>query len=101
MSNVKLVRLLSGEELLTEVVVQEKTIEIKNPVRVMVVPSKTDPNTPSIGLAPWAEFSDEKVFTIDKFHVVVIMNPVEEFVNQYKQMFGGIITNKPKLILPG
>jgi hypothetical protein len=100
--NVKLVKMISGEELIAEVVSdQESYITIKNPVRVVVVPTKTNPQTPTVGFAPWAEFSEEKEFTIHKAHIIVTMKPVQEFINQYSAMFGGLVTPSSKLIIPG
>ena len=96
--NLKLLRLIDGSEILGEVTETDTHATVKNPVRVMIVPSKTDPKTPTVGFAPWADFSDDKEFTIHKAHIVVIMNPVTEFVNQYNSMFGGIIQPKSKII---
>lgn len=100
-TNVKLVRLTSGEEILGEIVKDDITLVVKNPVRVVIMPNKVDPKTPSVGFAPWAEFSDDKEFCIDKRHVLVLMSPIQEFVNQYNGMFGGIVTPSSKLIMPG
>jgi hypothetical protein len=103
--NVKLIRLLSGEELIAELITDHEDtnkIVMKNPLRVMVIPSKSNPQTPTVGFAPWMEFSDDKKFELDKSHVLCIMNPVKEFVNQYNATFGGIITPKTSnIILPG
>jgi len=100
--NIKLLRLLTGEEILAEILSSgDEVCRIKNPIRVIVVPNKVDPKTPSIGFSPWIEFSDDKEFTIDKSHIVVIMNPITEFVNQYNSMFGGLVLPKSNLILPG
>jgi hypothetical protein len=89
--DVKLHRLIDGSEILGETLASDAThITIKNPVRVVIVPSK-DPKTPSVGLAPWAQFSDEKEFTIHKAHIIVSMTPVKEFINQYKAIHGGIV----------
>ena len=95
-ANVKILKLLTGEDLLTEVLPHvpgsdPKQIVVKNPVRIVVMPNRMDPKTPSIGLAPWAEFSDDKTFTLDKFHVIAIMTPAKEFINQYNSMFGGLV----------
>lgn len=105
--NVKLIRLLNGEELIAEVIEQEgiifaNIIRLKNPLRVMIIPSKSTPQNPTVGFAPWVEFTDDKTFELDKSHVLCIMNPVKEFVNQYNATFGGIITPTTSgLILPG
>lgn len=102
-ANLRLIRLISGEELMAEVLSETNTdISIKNPVRVVLMPNKLDPKTPTVGFAPWVEFSDEKEFTIHKAHVIVTMKPVQEFINQYNSMFGGIVSvPTTKLIIPG
>jgi hypothetical protein len=102
--NVKIVRLVTGEDIMGEVTDSSATmpISIKDPVRVVVLPNKLDPKTPQVGFAPWAEFSDDKSFSIDKSKIVCIMTPIKEFVQQYKTMFGGIIpAPQSKLIVPG
>lgn len=103
--NVKLIRLLNGEELIAEIIdsiVETSKLTMKNPLRVMIIPSKSTPQNPTVGFAPWVEFTDDKTFELDKSHVLCIMNPVKEFVNQYNATFGGIITPTTSgLILPG
>lgn len=100
-TNLKILKMISGEELLVEVVKESDSfIELKNPVRIIVVPTKTNPQTPSVGFAPWAEFSDEKQFTIHRAHIIVTMTPIQEFVNQYNSIYGGIVTPSSKLIIP-
>ncbi len=100
---VQLVRLINGEELLGKIAPSSSDIvRIQNPVRVIVMPNKLDPKVPNVGFAPWAEFSEDKSFDIDKRHVLCIMNPVKEFINQYNSMFGGLVlpTNS-NLLVPG
>lgn len=100
--NVKMIKLINGEDLIADVTNDGGNfVKFKNPMRVIVMPTKTDPKTPTVGFAPWAEFYDEKEFTLDKSHVLVIASPVKEFVNQYNSIFGGIVTPQSKLIIPG
>lgn len=99
--NIKLVRLINGEEILCEVVSDVGfQVTVKNPLRVVVIPNKSTPNSPTVGLAPWAEFSDDEAFLLEKSHVLAIMNPVKEFVSQYNSTFSGIITPTSGLLLP-
>lgn len=100
-ANVKIIKLITGEELLAEILEQGKPMIIKNPVRVVVMPNKLDPKTPNVGFAPWAEFSEDKTFELDKSHVLAIINPIKEFINQYNSMFGGLVVPSSNLILPG
>ncbi len=99
--NIKIVRLLNGEDLIGEVIAQDDlTVQLKNPLRVVYVPSKANPEQPTVGLGPYAEFSDEKVFTFNRSHVTVIYTPIKEFINQYNSMFGGLVVPNSKIITP-
>lgn len=102
-ANIKIIRLLTGEELLADLLptITAKEVTIKNPVRIVVMPNKIDPKTPNVGFAPWSEFSEDKTFTLDKSHILCIMAPIKEFINQYNTMFGGIVMPTGNLILPG
>ncbi len=101
-NNIKIVKLVNGDEILGEIMPSGDAVcNIKNPVRIVVMPNKLDPKTPNIGFAPWADFSDDKTFTIDKSHVLCIMSPIKEFVNQYNSMFGGLVVPTSNLIMPG
>ena len=98
--NLRLIRLVSGEELMSEVMSETDThISIKNPVRVVIMPNKLDAKTPTVGFAPWFDFSEQKDFDIHKAHVIATSKPVQEFINQYNSMFGGIVAPSSKLII--
>lgn len=99
--NVKLIRLLNGEELMAEVVnSNDSKVTIKDAIRVVVMPQRDPKASPSIGFAPWLEFSEDKQVELDKSHVLFMVTPIKEFVNQYNSLFGGIVTPTTKLILP-
>lgn len=102
MTNIKLVKLVTGEEVLTDlVIVNDDTIIMKNATRIVVMPNKVDPQQPNVGLAPWAQFSDDKEITIDRSHVIAIMEPIKEFKTQYQAAFSGLAIPQSKLIIPG
>lgn len=99
--DIRIIKLVNGEEVLSEVLTDGGNfLKIKNPVRIVVVPSKADPKLPSVALAPWAEFSEEKEFTLDKDHILLIMKPIQEFINQYNSIFGGIVMPSSKIMMP-
>lgn len=90
--NLKILRLVTGEEIMGEVTSDSgSAISIKSPVRIIVVPSKTDPNNPQVAFAPFMQWSDDKVLTLNKNHVITTVTPIAEFVNQYNGMFGGLV----------
>jgi len=104
--NIQVIRLVTGEEIMGDVGsfaldVSARTVKVKNCVRIMMVPSKDDPNSPGIGLAPFSHWSKEKEIHIMLTAVVSIYEPVTEFKNQYSAVFGGIVVPDNKLILPG
>lgn len=99
--NISIVRLITGEDLLCEVLTTgPETIKIKNAVRIVVLPNQKDPRQPSIGLAPWFEFAAPKEHILSREHVLVVSDPIQEFKTQYQQMFGGLILPDRQLILP-
>lgn len=99
--NLKILRLSTGEEIIGEVLEQNVTkVLIKNPVLIVVMPSKSDPKNPSVGFAPFMQWSEDKSLTLNANHVITIATPINEFVNQYNGMFGGIVVPNSKIITP-
>lgn len=100
-----LFRMLNGEELLGSMETPpekgENPLKLENVVRIVVMPNKMDPSSPNIGLAPYSQFTKDTKISIDRQHVVAIMNPITQFVTQYKQLFSTVLTPENKgLILP-
>ena len=100
--NLRILRLSTGEEIMAEVLVHDdKVIRVKNPVRIIMVPSKADPQSPSVGFAPFIQWTDDKALTLNVNHVITSVTPLAEFVNQYNGMFGGLVVPpKSGLITP-
>ncbi len=99
--NLKIIRMLTGEELIAEVLEDVyEYIKVKNALRIVVMPSKTDPNSPTVGLAPYLQFSDDKELTLNKNCVITLATPISDFVNQYNAAFGGLVVPNSKLIKP-
>jgi hypothetical protein len=101
MANLQILRLITGEDIIGKVISDdEKEIEIENPIRIVVMPSKADPSNPSVGFAPYTQWTDEKVLTFKHEHVITIVKPITEFVNQYNATFGGIVVPNSKILTP-
>jgi hypothetical protein len=97
MNDVKLIRMISGEEILAEVIeFANGVLTIKNPLVVI-------PRQDQIGFAPWATVIslDNPEIALDMRHVIYSVEPQPEVVQQYAKIFGGpdIITPDRKLIL--
>ena len=93
---VKLIRMWSGEDVITDVV--EKTKDhyiIENPI--VAVPSQQQGQ---IAFAPWSPLlAKGKGIEVTKKYVVYEADPQEDIVEQYNSMFGKLSTPTKKLIL--
>lgn len=97
-TNLKILRFLN-EEIMGEIVSEtDTTITVKNPVRIVVVPSKTDPKNPTVGFAPYCEWTEDTEFTLSKSFLVYQAQPLTVFVNQYNQQFSGILIPDTRII---
>ena len=82
--NVKIIKLISGEELIGEF--DEKTNAITNPVVMIPVSDK------SIGFSPWIPYSEDKSFNLKKEQIQIIATPSKVITNEYNKAFGsGIV----------
>ena len=85
--NVKVIKLVTGEELISQCEINDKELILKNPVMIGMT---KDGQT---GLMPWAPFVDSKTIHISKSNVIYTETPIIEVVNGYNQQFGsGIVT---------
>lgn len=88
--NIKLLRLVTGEDVITELVENDTTYTFKNPLIVYIRPSET--GIPSIGISQWVPYAAGKEFVIAKDKAVFVTEPAEDIRKQYDQVFGaGII----------
>lgn len=96
---VKALKLISGEELVGEVISESETnIVIKNPLAIML--SRTRDGDLSIGFVPFAPYLGEKIeLSFDKERTLFCKEVDEKMQNQYSNIFGGIVTPPKKLIL--
>jgi hypothetical protein len=101
MKDVKLIRLINGDELIAEVLEHNAIVlKIKQPLRVLIVPSQQNPNQPSVAFAPWAEFSSDKEMDLASSAVLAVMTPIPEFDKQYRNSFSAIKLQTPQLLVP-
>ena len=84
MMNVKIVKMISGEELIGEF--DELTRTITNPV-VMIPVSKEQ-----IAFQPWMPYSEDKEYTLKEESINVVATPSSTIMNEYSRIYGsGIV----------
>tara|TARA_B100000035_G_scaffold200838_1_gene171830 strand:+ start:309 stop:599 length:291 start_codon:yes stop_codon:yes gene_type:complete len=96
MKEVKLIRIISGEEIITEVLDSgDGYLVIKNPLVVI-------PQQGQVGFAPWATVIDTErpEISLDMKHVIYCVEVQPDVANRYNEIFGSnIITPDKQLIV--
>ena len=97
MIDVKLLRIVTGEEVIAEVLEETgDTITIQNGLVVL-------PTNNGVGFAPWATVisKENPEITVNLKHIVYVAEVQEDVVNKYNQMFGNKLQlpNSKKLIV--
>lgn len=88
--SVQCLKLMSGEELVGDIISDFKdiVIKIKNPATIHLLPNESGTSV-SMALMPFLPYSDESVFVIAKESLSVMpFDPSTEFLNRYNKMFG-------------
>ena len=95
---IKILKLLTGEEIIGDVEVGELTV-ISKPCLLQLVPSRSNPEQPMMALVPYAPYSKNHKIKVSREFVVWVEDPVEELYNQYNSIFGTgiVVSNNFKL----
>jgi len=93
--NVKLLRIVTGEEVIAELLSEdENTITVKNGLVVL-------PNANGVGFAPWATVisKTKPEITLDRKFIVYMVECDVDVVDKYESIFSPIEKPSKKLIL--
>jgi hypothetical protein len=94
MSEIKIVRLATGEELICELSGGPDYFTLKDVA--ILIPTQEN----SLGLAPFMAYSEApKGMTIASNFVMFSVDPVDGLKKQYQQMFSKVITPDKKIII--
>ena len=89
--NIKVVRLISSEELIGDW--NEETNTITNPV--VMVPVAKD----QLGFSPWIPYVDEEDVQLKEQHIMTVLTPDNKLQNEYNRVFGsGLLVPEEKII---
>ena len=96
MIDVKLIRIVTGEEIIAEVLSEtDDTITVQNGLVVL-------PNAQGVGFAPWATVisKDEPEITMKKTFIVYVASVQNDVAQKYNEMFGSkLVTPSPKKLI--
>lgn len=85
MANVRVVKLVSGEDVVCDLVEGDGSYALKNPARFVVTPQ-------GVGMMPFSPFSKSTEFVVKEAHVICVGEVEEEIYNAWSSQFGsGIV----------
>lgn len=90
--SVKLVRFINGDELIGECKYGSESVNITNPLQIIVVPSQN--NQSGIAMAPFMPYSATKTFEFNPDTVMTMCDPVDQMLAEYTRVFSGIVIAK-------
>ena len=100
MSEIKAVKLVSGEELAVEITEEnDSSVTFKNPVACVLQRSQQTGGA-ALGFMPWMHAADGP-FTVDKSKIICVANVADEVKNGYNQIFGAGIMVPPQQLITG
>ena len=89
--NIKIVRIVSGEELIGDW--NEKTNTITSPV--VMIPVAKD----QLGFQPWIPYSEDEAMTFKEQHIVIVVTPDTKLQNEYSRVYGsGLLVPEENII---
>lgn len=98
--NIKMLKLLSGEEIIAEVEEQDDVVILKHPIQFTAVP--TEDGGQSMGAVQWpslGKVGDEGI-PMSRNHIVCMLPPIDQVYKLYDSQYGsGLITPTSSLIV--
>ncbi len=86
MSNVKVFKLINGEELISEIHNHyDKHFELKNPANIMLQPTQN--GQMGVGIAPYMPYANGNV-SLYKSAIAAEADPEQSMINEYNRIFG-------------
>ena len=84
---IKILKLVTGEEIIGELNYTETKIEVTRPCAVMLISSKSTPDQHSMALIPYAGNAKDHTITVDE-RAIIWEAELEDVYNQYQSIFG-------------
>lgn len=97
---IQLIRLVTGEDIVSEAKVAENGVTLTNPIIVVAMPGPPG-QPPNIGFAPWMPYSKDRKFLIADKNIITMTEPLPQFVHQYNEINSKLSLPIKTLILPG
>lgn len=97
MENIKVLKLLSGEEIVCDVQESETAFLVKNAVKFVMTP--INQSQVGIEMHPFVMLSDDKEMEISKSFVITVCNPVDKVLEAYSSQFSDLVLPPEKSLI--
>ena len=85
---VKILKFMSGEEVVGEVTKKGSRVYMKKPCAIMLINSRSTPDQHSMALVPYAAYTKDHEIEIESRHVMWEAELVTDVLNQYNMLYG-------------
>ena len=90
---IKIVKLITGEEVICDVTIEEGYALLKKPYKFMLTAE-------GLGSIPLVPFSKDETYKISLNHIILMSDPEDDFMNAYNSQHGsGIVVAKNNILL--
>ena len=98
MSELRILKLISGEEIVGEILTDTAdSVTIQDPCTLGLMQSQ---NGPRLNMMPMLLFSEQKKVQLQKSHILYTVTVAQEIQNKYNEIYGsGIVLPKPSAII--
>tara|TARA_B100000929_G_scaffold110756_1_gene87743 strand:- start:318 stop:641 length:324 start_codon:yes stop_codon:yes gene_type:complete len=97
MSEVKIIRLSTGEDVIAKIGENDQGISLKNPF--VIIPQQSAPGQPvQLMMSLYNAYGKKDTITVGKDKIVFTTDPKEEILKSYEQNTSRILTPKTSLI---
>lgn len=97
-SNILILKLNSGEEIITEAHEANGVYVCENPLLIITAPDEEEGQM-RMGLVPFLPFADTSKGVAIPTNMAILALPTDDLANHYKQKFGKIITPPSQKII--
>lgn len=87
---VYVIKMNSGEELLSEIVEETDSVVFDRPRTVRLFPPQGPGEEPRVGLAPWLIMAPDSKISVSKTSIAAMVPAEKEIASQYSQQVTGI-----------
>jgi len=85
---IKVIKLVTGEEVIGDLEIDDGLITIEKPCALMLIASKSSPDNHSMALVPYAGYAKDHTIVVKENAIIWSAELQDDVYNQYNSLFG-------------